>query len=323
MQIFDSEKIYNFMKVRYLAFAFSFLIMLVAFGAIFVKGFNYGIDFSGGTLIQLRYDSAAPIEKIREELSANEVLKSASITEFGSAQDINIRYSGSSESLGENLSETIHTLLKDTGKFEIRKVDIVGPKVGGELKQKGIMAVTISLVLILIYIAFRFEWRFAIAAVISEIHDIIVVIGFIAIFQISINLDTLAAILTILGYSLNDTIIIFDRIREQIVDSKSDDINSIINESVSKTLSRTILTSATTLVVVLILYLFGGDMIHDFSLILLVGILFGVYSSVFIAAQTLIWFKFNVNSYRTMLAEKKRKKKEKERMREIYEKGRI
>lgn len=323
MQIFDSEKIYNFMKVRYVAFAFSFLIMVFAFGAIFVKGFNYGIDFSGGTLIQLRYEKAAPIEQIREQLSTNEILKNANVTEFGNVEDVNIRYSDSTESLGENLSETIHILLKDTGNFEIRKVDIVGPKVGGELKQKGVMAVSISLFLILIYIAVRFEWRFAVAAVISEIHDIIVVIGFIALFGISINLDTLAAILTILGYSLNDTIIIFDRIREQIVDSKSNDINSIINESVSKTLSRTILTSATTLVVVAILYMFGGDMIHDFSLILLIGILFGVYSSVFIAAQTLIWFKFDVNAYRNMLAEKKRKKKEKERIREMYEKGRV
>ena len=199
----------------------------------------------------------------------------------------------------------------------------MGPKVGDELRNKGLMAIVISLVAILIYIAFRFEWRFAIAAIISEIHDVVITLGAICLFKIDVNLDTLAAILTVLGYSLNDTIIIFDRIRDGIKTSKKNELAPIINESVSATLSRTILTSGLTIATVVILYFFGGSMIEGFSLALLVGLVAGTLSSIFVASPTLMWFKFSVEHFKMKELEKLKRKQEKEKNRAMYEKGTI
>lgn len=321
MQIFDKGKIYDFMGKRWIFFALSFIMFFGSIALLTTRGLNYGIDFSGGTLIQIKYDKVAPLDEIRAKLATNETLKNANVTEFGSAKEITIRYAGSSDSLGNDPATTVSRILADTGKFEVRRVDIVGPKVGSELRQKGIMAVAVSLVLILIYIGFRFEWRFALAAIFSEIHDVVITLGAISLFMIDVNLDTLAAILTVLGYSLNDTIIIFDRIREGIKEDHSIKLTEIINESVSLTLPRTIMTSVTTFLTVLVLFFFGGDMIHGFSIIMIVGIIIGTISSVFIAAPMLVWFKFNVERYRVHLAEKNRIKKEKEKIRAMYEKG--
>ncbi|MGP1484585.1 MAG: protein translocase subunit SecF [Campylobacter sp.] len=323
MQIFSKANVYDFMGKRYLALSISAILFFGSLFLIFTKGLNYGIDFSGGTLIQVKYDGVAPLDKIRDCLAKDEAYKNSSVTEFGSAQEATIRFSGSNSNLGSSVGDHVAQLLKDTGNFEIRRVDVVGPKVGDELRQKGIMALCISLVGILIYIAFRFEWRFAMAAIGGEIHDVVITMGAISLFEIDVNLDTLAAILTIIGYSLNDTIIVFDRIREGIKTSKSSDLVSIINQSVSATLSRTILTSGTTLITVVVLFLYGGDMIHGFSLALIVGIIAGTLSSIYIAAPMLLWFKFSVDKYRAFEAEKMRIKKEKERNRAMYEKGTV
>lgn len=273
--------------------------------------------------MQLRYENAAPIPQIREILSQSEQFQNLSVTEFGSAKEITIRFLGSNENLGDDTGAYISSLLKNTGKFELRRVDVVGPKVGDELRNKGLMAIVISLVAILIYIAFRFEWRFAIAAIISEIHDVVITLGAICLFKIDVNLDTLAAILTVLGYSLNDTIIIFDRIRDGIKTSKKNELAPIINESVSATLSRTILTSGLTIVTVVILYFFGGSMIEGFSLALFVGLVAGTLSSIFVASPTLMWFKFSVEHFRVKELEKLKRKQEKEKHRAMYEKGTI
>lgn len=294
------------------------------FGSIVVlatKGLNYGIDFSGGTLVQLRYDTKAPLDQIRAAFSSHEILKNANVTEFGSENDVNVRFSGSSSSISSDIGAEVKELLKDTGNVQILRVDIVGPKVGSELREKGLMAILVSFGAVLIYIAFRFEWRFALAAIVSEIHDVVITLGAVSLFAIDVNLDTLAAILTILGYSLNDTIIIFDRIREGIQTSKRTDIEGIINESVSATLSRTILTSTTTLMVVVVLFFFGGDMIHGFSFVLIVGILIGTFSSIYAAAPFLIWCKFSVEEYRAQEGEKQKRRKERERERAMFEKG--
>ena len=192
---------------------------------------------------------------------------------------------------------------------------------GNDLRVGAISALSVSLILILIYIAFRFEFRFALAAIASEIHDIAIIIGVIIAFSVEINLEILAALLTIVGYSLNDTIVIFDRIRESITTSKHDNITQIINESISHTLSRTILTSFTTLISVVILYFFGGDMIHNFAFIMMIGVIVGTLSSIFIAAQLLIVLKFDVIKYREMLAKKELERKEREKIRAMYEKG--
>ncbi|HEH4644300.1 TPA: protein translocase subunit SecF [Campylobacter coli] len=323
MQFFSEKKIYDFMRMRFAAISLS---VVLFFGSIYLlwdRGLQFGIDFSGGTLIQLKYDTAAPIPQIREILEKQGSFQNLSVTEFGSKEEITIRFLGSNDSLGSDIGEHISTLLKDTGKFEVRRADVVGPKVGDELRNKGIMAIIVSLVAILIYIAIRFEWRFALAAIISEIHDVVITLGAISLFKIDVNLDTLAAVLTVLGYSLNDTIIIFDRIREGIKTNKKSELAPIINESVSATLSRTVLTSGLTLATVVILYLFGGEMIQGFSLALIVGIVVGTLSSIFVASPTLLWFKFSVIDFRNKELEKLKRKQEKERNRAMYEKGMV
>ncbi|EPU7282625.1 protein translocase subunit SecF [Campylobacter upsaliensis] len=323
MQFFSEKKIYDFMKMRFAAISLSLILFFGSIFLLFERGLQFGIDFSGGTLVQLRYENAAPIPQIREILSQSGQFQNLSVTEFGSAEEITIRFLGSNENLGDDTGAYISSLLKDTGKFELRRVDVVGPKVGDELRNKGLMAIAISLVAILIYIAFRFEWRFAIAAIISEIHDVVITLGAICLFKIDVNLDTLAAILTVLGYSLNDTIIIFDRIRDGIKTSKKNELAPIINESVSATLSRTILTSGLTIATVVILYFFGGSMIEGFSLALLVGLVAGTLSSIFVASPTLMWFKFSVEHFKMKELEKLKRKQEKEKNRAMYEKGTI
>lgn len=323
MQFFSQKKIYDFMKMRFAAISLSAFLVLASIYLLFDRGLQYGIDFAGGTLIQLRYDEAAPISQIREILEAKGEFQNLSVNEFGSENEVNIRFLGSSENVGVDIAEQISSYLKDTGNFEIRRADVVGPKVGDELREKGLMAIIVSLVAILIYIAIRFEWRFAMAAIITEIHDVIITLGAISLFRIDVNLDILAAVLTVLGYSLNDTIIIFDRIREGIKTSKNTEFSPIINEAVSATLSRTVLTSGLTLATVIILYLFGGSTIEGFALALMVGMIAGTLSSIFVASPALLWFKFSVLDYRQKEIKKEKARAEKEKQRALYEKGSV
>lgn len=323
MQFFSEKKIYDFMRMRFAAISLSFILFFGSIYLLWNRGLQYGIDFSGGTLVQLKYENAAPITQIREILEKQGTFQNLSVTEFGSNEEVTIRFLGSNDNVSNDIGEHISTLLKDTGKFEVRRADVVGPKVGDELRNKGLMAIAVSLIAILIYIALRFEWRFALAAIISEIHDVVITLGAISLFKIDVNLDTLAAVLTVLGYSLNDTIIIFDRIREGIKTSKKTEFAPIINESVSATLSRTVLTSGLTLATVVILYFFGGEMIQGFSLALIVGIIAGTLSSIFVASPTLLWFKFSVLEFRNKEIEKAKRKQDKERNRAIYEKGTV
>ncbi|EKB1148868.1 protein translocase subunit SecF [Campylobacter jejuni] len=323
MQFFSEKKIYDFMRMRFAAISLSFILFFGSIYLLWDRGLQYGIDFSGGTLVQLKYENAAPITQIREILENQGTFQNLSVTEFGSNEEVIIRFLGSNDNVSNDIGEHISTLLKDTGKFEVRRADVVGPKVGDELRNKGLMAIAVFLIAILIYIALRFEWRFALAAIISEIHDVVITLGAISLFKIDVNLDTLAAVLTVLGYSLNDTIIIFDRIREGIKTSKKTELAPIINESVSATLSRTVLTSGLTLATVVILYFFGGEMIQGFSLALIVGIIAGTLSSIFVASPTLLWFKFSVLEFRNKEIEKAKRKQDKERNRAMYEKGTV
>ncbi|MBX2488786.1 protein translocase subunit SecF [Campylobacter jejuni] len=323
MQFFSEKKIYDFMRMRFAAISLSFILFFGSIYLLWDRSLQYGIDFSGGTLVQLKYENAAPITQIREILEKQGTFQNLSVTEFGSNEEVTIRFLGSNDNVSNDIGEHISTLLKDTGKFEVRRADVVGPKVGDELRNKGLMAIAVSLIAILIYIALRFEWRFALAAIISEIHDVVITLGAISLFKIDVNLDTLAAVLTVLGYSLNDTIIIFDRIREGNKTSKKTELAPIINESVSATLSRTVLTSGLTLATVVILYFFGGEMIQGFSLALIVGIIAGTLSSIFVASPTLLWFKFSVLEFRNKEIEKAKRKQDKERNRAMYEKGTV
>jgi len=323
MEIFKSDKIYDFMGRRLPFLGFSAILVIASFVLLFTKGLNLGIDFSGGTLIQVQYTKTAPINDIRELLSKNGAFDKAVVTKFGSDQEIIIKIPTSSTSLGKDIGDEVREILTPTGTYDIRRVDMVGPKVGDALQEKGIMALSLALVMILIYVSFRFEWRFAIASILALVHDISIALGAIVLFSVDVNLDILAAILTILGYSLNDTIIVFDRIREGVKTSKENHLDIVVNESVSKTLSRTTLTSLTTFFVVLTLYLFGGEIINGFSFTLLVGIVVGTYSSIFIAASFLVQLNFSIENYRNAEAEKDKRQKEKDRIRAQFEQGMV
>jgi preprotein translocase subunit SecF len=299
----------------------SLVLVILSLGLIFTKGFNYGIDFAGGTLVQVKYEGVAPISKIREAIAKDKHYESATVTFFGTEDEVVIRTKTSSQALGDDVGDKVRALLKGTGDFEIRRVDMVGAKVGSELREKGLMSLLLAILGILIYVSFRFEWRFAVASVIALVHDVTISMGAVVLFNVEVNLDTLAALLTILGYSLNDTIIVFDRIREGINTIKNPDLGEIIDESVTRTLSRTILTSLTTFFVVLTLFLFGGEIIRGFSFTLLVGIIVGTYSSIFVAAPMLMRLGFSVSDFREKQAVKQKREKEKEKMRAMYENG--
>jgi preprotein translocase subunit SecF len=322
MEIFKSNKTYNFMGKRFPFLGLSGLLVIISLVLLFTKGVNFGIDFSGGTIVQVKYEKTAPIPNIRDILKKSNYAN-ASITEFGSKEEIVIRITNSSSNLANDIGDEMSKLLKSTGKFEIRRVDIVGPKVGGELREKGIMAFSLSLIVILVYVSFRFEWRFAVASILALAHDVIIALGAISLANIEVNLDILAAILTIVGYSLNDTIIVFDRIREGVQKLKETVLEKVVNDSVSRTLSRTTLTSLTTFFVVITLFFFGGEIIHGFAFTMLVGIVVGTYSSIFIAASFLVELKFSIESFRGKEAQKMKRQKEKDKMRAMYEQGTV
>ncbi|HQR73984.1 MAG TPA: protein translocase subunit SecF [Sulfurovum sp.] len=321
MELFKYTKPMSLMSKSKRFGLLSLTVFALALVVLFTKGLNYGIDFAGGTLIQVKYETKAPINEVREALKANKEFESASVTFFGSDEEIVIRSKVSSGALGVDVGDTVRGLLQDTGTFEVRRVDMVGAAVGSELREQGLLAMVLSLLGILIYVSIRFEWRFALASILALVHDATITMGLIAFFEFEVNLDILAAILTLLGYSINDTIIVFDRIREGINTVKDSRLETIIDESVTRTLSRTTLTSMTTFLVILTLYLFGGEIIHGFSFTLLVGVIIGTYSSIFVASPILMWLGFSASNYREKEAAKLKREKEKEKMRAMYESG--
>ncbi|SFV68901.1 Protein-export membrane protein SecF (TC 3.A.5.1.1) [hydrothermal vent metagenome] len=323
MEVFQYKEALSLMKKSKRFSILSIVALILAISLIVVKGFNYGIDFAGGTLIQVQYGGKAPIKEVRDAIDKEESYKGATVSFFGGEDEIVIKTKMSSKELGEDVADKVRAILKDTGKFEVRRVDMVGAKVGSELREKGLMAMLLALMGILIYVSLRFEWRFAVASVMALIHDVTIAMGMIVLFSVEVNLDILAALLTILGYSLNDTIIVFDRIREGIRTIKNPDLSDIIDESVTRTLSRTTLTSLTTFFVVLTLFLFGGEIIHGFSFTLLVGVVVGTYSSIFVASPILLYLGFSVGGFREKEAKQLKRSKEKERMRAMYEGGTI
>jgi len=321
MEFFKYTKTFNFMNKSKSAMIFSVTLLVISYALLAFKGLNYGVDFAGGTIVQVKYEKEAPIDTMREKLKSNKLFEGASITEFGSKEEVVIRMKTATGDVGVDIGDLTREALKGTGNYEIRRVDIVGPTVGAELKEKGAMSLLLAIIGILIYVAFRFEWRFAVASIFALVHDVSIALGAITLVGLDVNLDVLAALLTILGYSLNDTIIVFDRIREGVTKTKSSKLSSIINESITRTLARTTLTSLTTFFVVFTLFAFGGEIIHAFAFTLLVGVVVGTYSSIFVASPILIWFGFDVKKYHMKLAEKEKRETEKKRMREQFEGG--
>ncbi|MCW9026679.1 MAG: protein translocase subunit SecF, partial [Thiovulaceae bacterium] len=221
MEFFKYTKTFNFMGKSKLAMVMSIIMVLASYALLATKGLNYGVDFAGGTVIQVKYDKTAPIDDMRKKLKSNDMFDGASITEFGSPDEVVIRMKTTTASVTVDIGDVTREALKGTGKYEIRRVDIVGPKVGNELREKGIMSLLLATLGILIYVAFRFEWRFAVASIFALVHDVSIALGAITLVGLDVNLDVLAALLTILGYSLNDTIIVFDRIREGVTENRN------------------------------------------------------------------------------------------------------
>ena len=227
MEIFKTEKIYNLMAKRAAFLGLSSIFVIASIILLLTKGLNFGIDFAGGTIIQVKYEQAAPINQLRDILKETKY-SNAVISEFGSPNEVVIRITGSSSDLSNDIGDEMKITLAPTGKFEIRRVDMVGPKVGGELREKGLMALVLSLIAMLIYVSFRFEWRFAVASILALLHDATIAMGAVSLFNVEVNLDILAAILTLLGYSINDTIIVFDRIRENLQTTKDNLLEDVI-----------------------------------------------------------------------------------------------
>ncbi|MDF1882648.1 protein translocase subunit SecF [Sulfurimonas sp. SAG-AH-194-C21] len=321
MEFFRYTRTFNFMGKSKLAMILSVIVVLASYAILVTKGLNYGVDFAGGTVVQVKYETTAPIKEMRAALKGNPLFASATISEFGSPDEVVIRMKTSSGNITTDIGDETRLALKGTGTFKVRRVDIVGPTVGAELKEKGIMSLFLAVFGILVYVAFRFEWRFAVASIVALIHDVSIALGMVALFGIDVNLDVLAGLLTILGYSLNDTIIVFDRIREGVTKGRNTELGEIINESVTRTLARTTLTSLTTFFVVFTLFMFGGEIIHPFAFTLLVGVVVGTYSSVFVASPILLWFGFDVKNYHVKLAGKAKREAEKQKMRDQFDGG--
>ena len=294
MQLIRPDINIDFIGKRKIALMISALMILISLGALAVKGLNFGIDFTGGTLVEVKFDKAPTIADVRSSISPKGY-GNAVIQEFGSPEEILIRVQNKD---GEE-SSTISTAILDglSEKFtadaiEMRRVEFVGPQVGEELTQAGIMAVLIAMLAILIYITFRFEFRFALGADAALLHDITIILGLFAITGKEFSLPVIAALLTVIGYSLNDTIVVFDRIRENFTANRkrktpADEI-SVVNGSINQTLGRTLMTSVTTLLVVLALFVLGGEVIHDFAFALIAGILVGTYSSIYVASPVMM-----------------------------------
>ena len=259
------------------------------------KGLNYGVDFKGGTIIEISFNNKAPIEDIREFLKENQYEKS-SVQFFGSNKDILIRIPNILSSSESTLSNTLISELSKEYSFNLKRVEYVGAQVGEELRDQGILAALIALALITIYIALRFEYRFSIGAILALIHDVLLIIGIFSVTQIEFNLSVFAAILAVIGYSLNDTIVVFDRIRENFKLSiiENVDTTSLTNQSINQTLSRTLITSLTTLLVLISLIIFGGEILFGFAFALISGVIIGTYSSIYIASSTLLIMNISV-----------------------------
>ena len=280
---------FEFMKWHKSAVYVSIFLILLSLFSIFSKGFNYGVDFKGGTLIEIGFSNEAPIDKIRKFLVENNYSKS-SAQYFGSKNDILIRMPNIVSTNESNLSNNLVLDLKQEFDFSLKRVEYVGAQVGEELRDQGLLAALIALILIMIYITLRFEYRFSIGAILALIHDVILIMGIFSLSQIEFNLSVFAAILAVIGYSLNDTIVVFDRIRENFKAAIIENTNttSLVNQSINQTLSRTLITSLTTILVLLSLIFFGGEILFGFSFALLIGVIIGTYSSIYIASSTLL-----------------------------------
>lgn len=282
---FFKDAHYKFLEARRRAYVVSAALLLIGLVSIIVRGgFTYGVDFTGGTLYQLQFAEPTTVADLRTAVAAAGY-SGAQIQRFGGTEEFLIRLStfGTTQDVPEALAAS-----PGVGEFQVVRTEAVGPKVGSELRTRAMWAIALSFLLTLIYLAFRFEWRFGVAAIIATFHDMLLTFGFISLFNIEITLATVAAILTIVGYSLNDTIVVFDRIRENLRKKRKEDYIDTLDRSINETLPRTVLTSGTTLVTLLALFVLGGEIIRPFAFVLMLGVVIGTYSSIFVASPALL-----------------------------------
>ena len=289
MQLFKLNRVIDIMGKRKLALAFSIIAILVSIASIAIRGLDLGIDFTGGTLIEVGYEQPADLMKVRSAL-ADAGFQDATAQHFGTTKEVLVNLAPRTDMSNAELSDQAFGGLKQAvaGEAELRRVEFVGPQVGDELTEDGGLAMLYALVGILIYVALRFEYRFAVGSVIALVHDVLITIGIFSLFQIEFDLPVLAAVLAVIGYSLNDTIVVYDRIRENFRKMRKGTPEEIINTSLNQTLSRTMMTSLTTLLVLIALFVLGGEIIHGFALALIIGVVVGTYSSIYVASTAVL-----------------------------------
>lgn len=291
MQILSNTN-FNIMGLRRMATIFSAALLILSIGALIGRGLNFGIDFTGGTLVEVGYETEVPLDDVRAAL-LDAGFEDAIVQNFGSPTDVLVRLppraeGESSAELSTRVFRALSSPVAGDAKVDLRRVEFVGPQVGDELTEDGGLAMIYALIAIFIYVALRFEYRFSMASVAALVHDVVITIGMFALFQVEFDLSVLAAILAVIGYSLNDTIVVFDRIRENFRKMRKGTPEEIINSSLNQTLSRTIMTSVTTMLVLLVLFFMGGEIIHGFAFALIIGVLIGTYSSIYVASTTVL-----------------------------------
>lgn len=279
----------NFMRPRKIASAISIILVFVSVISLTFKGLNAGLDFTGGTLIEIKMTQSVNLEEIRDVLSSK-LEDDFQVSYFGSEEDILIKIPGGSEN---SLSDEIVSSLASVFEFDLRRKDFIGPQIGEELRDQGGLGLLAALLVMMIYIMFRFQFKFAFGALLALVHDVLIVLGFFSIFYIGFNLTVLAAILAVIGYSLNDTIVVSDRIRENYRKKRKSDNVDVINRSLNQMLGRTLITSLTTLLVLLALLILGGDFIQNFAIALICGVIVGTYSSIYVLCNNLILMNLN------------------------------
>lgn len=289
MQLFKKQSTIDFISKRYIAMVFSAFLIGASIFSLSTSGLNYGIDFSGGTKLELAYTKDVSVVEMRTTLQEGGYAE-AVVQHFGSQKDVLVRVPLSAETSDDKVSTEIVSLLNNSavGEGEVRSVEFVGPTFGKELFEKGILALVYALIGVMIYVAFRFEWKFSLGSVTALIHDVIITVGVFSLLGLEFTLPVLAALLAVIGYSLNDTIVVFDRIRENFRKLRETNTQETMNLSINQTLPRTILTSLTTLLVLVALYFYGGDALNGFAATLIIGVLIGTYSSIFVASPTVL-----------------------------------
>jgi preprotein translocase subunit SecF len=290
MEFFKIRRTIPFMRHALVLNIISLLTFLLAVVFLATKGLNFSIEFTGGTLIEVSYARSADVEGIRQAL--DKAGWKAEVQNFGSSRDVLIRMHLEKDQSSSELSQKVLGVLNEGGnKAELRRVEFVGPQVGRELAEYGALALLVTALGIVAYLALRFEWKFGLAAIIANLHDVVIILGFFALFQWEFSLPVLAAVLAILGYSVNESVVVFDRIRENFRKMRKADTVEVINASITGVISRTIITHGSTQIMATTMLVFGGPALHYFALALTIGILFGIYSSVFVAAALLMWMK--------------------------------